>query len=260
MSSDWRSYNSAAATHERIAVPYVFLRPAQDLVDAMQLAPGARVLDAGCGTGVAARLASGAVAPAGLVVGVDPALEMLRIGRGLVTMICGEAQALPFRDASFDAVMASFVISHVPSYEAALAELVRVLKRGGKLGVSAWGPAEDRFRQQWRSIAESFGGSEAMQMVVPWEEWLSDPANLRKALRNAGLTDIAVETRDYRGPIPVADFLTAREFSVQARFLRRHLEAAEWERFRQTVAEEFRRYDDPIENVRDAHLAIGRKP
>jgi SAM-dependent methyltransferase len=262
MTPDWRSYDSAAETHERIAVPYVFLRPAQDLVDAMRLAPGARVLDAGCGTGVAARLASEAVRPAGMVVALDPALEMLRIARrsGLAAIVCGEAQALPFPDAAFDAVLASFVISHVPSYEAALAEMVRILKPGGTLGVTAWGPAEDRYREKWRSLAESFGGREAMPAVVPWEDLLADPARVRDALRGAGLTAIEIETRDYPSAIPIADFLASREFSVQARFLKRHLEPAEWERFRATVAEEFRQFADPIENVRDAHIALGRKP
>jgi ubiquinone/menaquinone biosynthesis C-methylase UbiE len=261
MSTDWRSYNSAAETHERIAVPYVFLEPARDLVAAMHLTPGARVLDAGAGTGVAARIASEAVAPGGLVVALDPALEMLRAGRrrGLGIAVCGLAEHLPFRDGSFDAVMASFVISHVPSYEAALAEMVRVLAPGGKLGVTAWGPAEDRYREHWRRVAETFGGLEAMQMVVPWEERFSHPANLRAALAAAGLSDIAIETRDYRSSIPVADFLTAREFSVQARFLRRHLDAGEWERFRQAVDGEFGAYPDPIENIRDAHLAVGVK-
>jgi len=262
MSSDWRSYNSAAETHERIAVPYVFLRPAQDLVDSMRLAPGARVLDAGCGTGVAARLAAQAAGPDGIVVALDPAIEMLRAGRagGLSAVVGGEAQALPFPDGRFDAVLASFVISHVPSYEAALAEMVRVLKPGGTLGVTAWGPAEDRYRQLWRTLAESFGGREAMGVVVPWEERLADPEHLRGALRGAGLTSIGIETRDYPSAIPMADFLASREFSVQARFLRRHLDPADWERFRRTVAQEFRQFPDPIENFRDAHIAIGRKP
>jgi SAM-dependent methyltransferase len=262
MTPDWRSYDSAAETHERIAVPYVFLHPARDLVAAMQLAPGARVLDAGAGTGVAARIASQVVGPGGLIVALDPAFGMLRVGRtrGLAAAVCGEAQSLPFPAASFDAAMASFVISHVPSYEAALREMVRVLKPGAKLGVTAWGPAEDRYREHWRRVAEAFGGKESMQIVVPWEEWFSRPDRLRDALGDAGLADIAVETHDYRCPIPTADFLAAREFSVQARFLRRHLDAAEWERFRRTVAEEFQRYDDPIENIRDAHVAVGRKP
>src|SRR5690349_3989750 len=122
MSSDWRSYDSAAETHERISVPRVFLDPARDLIAAMQVAPGERILDAGAGTGIAARVAMQA---GGAVVALDPAVEMLRIARakGVAAIVAGRAQELPFPDGSFDGVMASFVISHVPSYQHALAEM-----------------------------------------------------------------------------------------------------------------------------------------
>src|SRR5947209_6916073 len=118
--------------------------------DAMRLSPGARVLDTGAGTGIAARVASQAASGV-VAVALDPAIEMLRVGRrhGLAIAVGGQAQALPFADGTFDGVMASFVISHVPSYEAALAEMVRVLRRGGTVGVTAWGPAEGRYRKHW---------------------------------------------------------------------------------------------------------------
>ena len=53
----WWSYDAVAETFDRLAVPHVFTQPAKDLVATLRLPPGARVLDVGTGTGVAALLA-----------------------------------------------------------------------------------------------------------------------------------------------------------------------------------------------------------
>ena len=59
----------------------------------------------------------------------------------------------------------------------------------------------------------------------------------------------------------VADYLSNRENSMKARFMRQMLDEARWEQFRERVAAEFRsRFRDPIEYTNDAHLAVGIKP
>src|SRR5687767_7202068 len=98
----------------------------------LQLVPGRRVLDLGCGTGAAemARL----VAPGGSVTGVDMSELMLaearrRVeGTGLaLTFEAGDAQALGYADATFDACRTERMLIHVPDVVRALAEMVRVL-------------------------------------------------------------------------------------------------------------------------------------
>ena len=82
-------------------------------LDLLQIAPGERVLDVGCGTGVATRAVARRVAPTGRVVGVDPSPTMLSVARevaerdGLLEQIdfqIGDARALPVDDAAFDVV------------------------------------------------------------------------------------------------------------------------------------------------------------
>ena len=102
---------------------------------------GARVLDAGCGTG---RLAA-ALADSGLarVWGVDASPEMLAIARAKTQRAGfkqGRLEALPFKDGWFDAAVAWLVV-HLVDRPAAFEELLRVLAPGGRLAVVTFDPA-----------------------------------------------------------------------------------------------------------------------
>jgi demethylmenaquinone methyltransferase / 2-methoxy-6-polyprenyl-1,4-benzoquinol methylase len=100
---------------------------------ALTLRPGERVLDVGAGTGVSTLELgrSGAFA-----VGADLSVGMLRAGRATrpdVPLVAGDALRLPFPDASFDAVTISFALRNVVDTAAALRELGRVTRTGGRL-------------------------------------------------------------------------------------------------------------------------------
>ena len=107
-----------------------------------QIQPGEHVLEVGCGTGDVALRARAAAGPTGVVVGIDPAPEMIaraqqkaaqrRVG---IDFRVGVIEALVFPDASFDVVLSSLMIHHLPPSlkHRGLAEIRRVLKPGGRL-------------------------------------------------------------------------------------------------------------------------------
>jgi len=95
--------------------------------------PGELVLDLAAGTGVSTQELARSGASA---VGVDLSLGMLRAGRAArpeVSLLAGDALALPFRDGVFDAATISFGLRNVQDTEAALRELARVTRPGGRL-------------------------------------------------------------------------------------------------------------------------------
>lgn len=99
-------------------------------------------LDLCCGHGIVAR---GLVALGAKVIGCDFSPAMLRIARSSVLgaqFVEGDATALPFEDASFDAVTIGFGMPHVPDPPAVMAEARRVLKPGGRLAYSVWEDTE----------------------------------------------------------------------------------------------------------------------
>jgi ubiquinone/menaquinone biosynthesis C-methylase UbiE len=116
-----------------------------DLVGRVGVNEGDAVLDVACGTGNAAIPAAVAGAT---VTGLDITPELFEDGRrraaeaGVeIDWVEGDAEDLPFGDESFDVVVSTFGCMFAPNHEAAAAEIARVLKPGGRLGVAAWNPS-----------------------------------------------------------------------------------------------------------------------
>jgi len=109
-----------------------------------RLAAGERVLDLGSGAGTDSLVAAQMVGPAGRVTGIDMTPEMLvrarsaaaTMGVANVEFVEGEAERLPFSDASFDVVISNGVIDLVPDKDAVFAELYRVLAPGGRMQIA----------------------------------------------------------------------------------------------------------------------------
>ena len=109
-----------------------------------RLDSGERVLDLGSGAGTDALVAAQMVGEEGSVTGIDMTPEMLAkarnaaaaMGVGNVTFAYGEAERLPFADASFDVVVSNGVIDLIPDKDAVFAELYRVLVPGGRMQIA----------------------------------------------------------------------------------------------------------------------------
>lgn len=111
-------------------------------LDAARVTRGTRVLDAGCGAGLAALLASlrGATVSA-----IDAAAGLLDVAQARLPeadIRVGDLEELPFGDASFDAVVAINSVFYAADMSAAMRELARVVSSGGRVVVTVWGPPE----------------------------------------------------------------------------------------------------------------------
>jgi ubiquinone/menaquinone biosynthesis C-methylase UbiE len=113
----------------------------RQLLEWMNLRPGGRALDVGCGTGDDVRDMAQVVGSSGLVIGVDNSAAMIEEARrragGLsnVEFRLGEGTALPFADGSFDATRADRTLMHVPDVRQVLTEMIRVTRTGGRVVV-----------------------------------------------------------------------------------------------------------------------------
>ena len=136
----------AATGYQELLVPALMEEWAPQVADAAGIRPGDRVLDVACGTGVLTREAAIRAGPTGAVTGLDLSPEMLAVAARLSPALRwqqGSAEALPFADHSFDAVVSQFGLMFFPDPVAGLREMMRVLALGGRLAVAVWGSLAD---------------------------------------------------------------------------------------------------------------------
>jgi ubiquinone/menaquinone biosynthesis C-methylase UbiE len=130
---------SPAQVYEQFFVPALFQQWGGVIADMAGVAPGHRVLDVACGTGVLACAAAERAGVDGAVTGLDPNDEMLTVARGKSARIewrKGRAESLPFADAGFDRVASQFGLMFFDDKAAGLREMMRVLRPGGRLAVA----------------------------------------------------------------------------------------------------------------------------
>jgi ubiquinone/menaquinone biosynthesis C-methylase UbiE len=211
MAESSSTFTRASAGYERVMVPAVFVPWAKDLLDVVALAPGMRVLDVACGTGIVARIAAPQVGPTGRVVGVDTNEAMLAVARTQPSPIGaqvewrqGDATELPFVDAEFDRVLCQHGLQYVPDRVAALREMKRVLAEDGRLALSVF--SQSIGYQIFQHTAAKFVGEKAAAiMSEPFT--LADLDELSGLLRIAELSIVETHTKQLS-----ARFASASDF------------------------------------------------
>ena len=190
----------------------------QVIVEACEIGPGDRVLDIAAGTGNAAIPAALAGAD---VTASDLTPELLELGRTRAVQIASssasaadagadsitwkvaDAESLPFDDAAFDVVMSCVGIMFAPFHEKAAAELVRVVRPGGRIGLISWTP--EGFIGQMFATMKPFMAPPP-EGAQPPPRW-GDETHVRDLLGDS-VTDVRAEKR----MVAIDSFETGAEF------------------------------------------------
>jgi arsenite methyltransferase len=162
--------------------------------DAIAVQPGESVLDVGCGPGFYVAELAERVGPKGRVAGVDMSRPMLALAqervRDLANIELSEAPAteLPFEDQSFDAAISVQVLEYVEDVGAAVGELHRVLRPGGRVVV---------WDVDWATVSVHSEDQERMaRAFAAWDRHLvhpSLPRTLSRLMREAGFEDVTMD-------------------------------------------------------------------
>jgi ubiquinone/menaquinone biosynthesis C-methylase UbiE len=199
----------AAATYDAAAdhfdgEPLSFWdRIGRSTVARLGLPAGANVLDVGCGTGASALPAAAAVGPDGSVLGVDLAARLLDRARAKATASgltniefrLGDMTALGYPDGCFDAVVSVFSIFFVPDMEGLVRELWRMVRPGGKLAVTTWGPRifAPAYSRWLAAIKEE--RPDLHSAFNPWDR-ITDVQSVKRLLHDGGVTAVEVTAED----------------------------------------------------------------
>ena len=189
------TYNAASDYYDHPANTF-WGRYGRRTVERLGLQAGERVLDVCCGSGASAIPAAEIVGPTGSVVGVDLAEGLLELARakakqrGLtnIDFQSGDLTHLAFEDERFDTVVCVFGIFFVPDMEAALRELKRVVRNGGRVAITTWGPRffEPASTVFWDSIRDV--RPDLYKGFNPWDR-ISEVDAVLQLLAGAGLTE-----------------------------------------------------------------------
>lgn len=201
------TYNAAADRFDEPALSFWNLI-GRRTIERLRLRPGARVLDVACGAGASALPAAQEVGPAGEVLALDLADRLLELGRAKARRLglenidfqIGDMLRSGLPDGSFDAVVCVFGIFFVPDMKKAVRELWRMVRRGGRLAITTWGPhvLEPGSSTFWKAVQQM--RPDLHRNFSPWER-IDQPEALADLLRASGITGAEVVAESNLHPL-----------------------------------------------------------
>jgi SAM-dependent methyltransferase len=173
---------------------------ARDFLPWLLVPPGSRWLDVGCGTGALAQTILEVASP-GQVIGIDPSRDYTAYAREQVrdprvSFQVGDARALPFEPAVFDAVVSGLALNFMAEKERAVAEMARVAHLGSIVAAYVWDYAGEMqmIRHFWDVAAALDAAADSLDEGRRFP--LCRPASLEELFCSAGLRDVAVRAID----------------------------------------------------------------
>lgn len=255
--------------YDRLLGPPLFEPWARILLDMSAVQPGETVFDVASGTGIVARLASERVGEHGKVTASDISGAMLAVSRqqaaaaGLrnIQFIECSALALVAPDASQDVVVCQQGLPFFPDRVGALAEMLRVVRPGGRVTVAIWAaehpmPLFGGHLQVVRSYVEApYPGAFAL------DNYTMTGDAVRNALRAAGVARITAETRTVTAIFPDAEAAASTIQGTPMGPLVAHLPPKQRDEVNRALVGAYTRYaqDGRVRIPTFAHLAVGYK-
>ena len=178
-----------AEAYERYFVPRIFRPWAEVMLDALDVGEGEALLDIACGPGTVTKAAAARTGDMGVVVGTDISPEMVEVARATtpasarVRYEVASSDALPFADHEFDAIACQQGIQFFPDRAAAIAEMHRVLRPGGRAGLAAWSSIDDA---PFFAVARTVIGRAVPEVAQMLDRPILDRETLQRELEAGG--------------------------------------------------------------------------
>ena len=256
----------AARAYESLHVPALFRQWAPIVADAAGIERGDCVLDIACGTGILAREARRRVGDHGTVAGLDASPGMLAVAQELAPDVDwreGLADSLPFPAKSFDAVLSQFGLMFFPDRSAAIQEMLRVLRPGGRLAVAVWDSLDrsEAYPIEVALLEERAGREAAEALRAPFV--LGDKSRLVELFEGAGATAVEVETHHGTACFPSIRAMVEADLRGWLPVMGIHLEEhviADVLAAAESALAQYVTDDGSVQFDAPAHVVIGRRP
>jgi SAM-dependent methyltransferase len=218
------------------------------MIDQLDLQPGQRVLEVAGGPGDTGFLAAEQVRPGGVLIETDASEAMLGVAMGRARDLGAtnvefkrmELEWLDLAAASVDAILCRWGLMFAVDQEAAVREMRRVLRPGGRLAVAVWDSPE---LNPWATIPTralvELGHAEPPDPTAPGMFVLAEPERLEELLESAGLTEVVVDSLELeRRERGVGDFIKGTlDLSAPFADVRERLSPDEWGQVERRIAE-----------------------
>lgn len=259
-----KEWDAAAEDYARLREPLT-LPYGLDTLTALRIEPGERLLDLATGTGGVA-LAAARMGTEVVAVDWSPGMVGFLAARSRAERVDGisarvmDGQNLELPTAHFDAACSVFGIMFFPDHRAGLAELLRVLKPGGRVGVAVWAsPSRMGHLAVWeRAIRSVFPDASVFPRPSAWVQ-MDTPDGLRREMEGVGFQGVSIAPVAHQWKIPSARWFIENTDPGQAFFDRLGLDSRD--SIRESILAQFRAEygDGPFALTAHAHIGIATK-